>query len=81
MERVVELVDVVVVDVSGERARVTHSRKHSEIDCSCCRLAVVDKEDGCDRRRAREERDRHDTEENGEDSNVKGASLFTNLVL
>ena len=80
MERVVELVDIVVVDVSSEGARVIHSRQQGEIDRACRRLSVVDEEDGRNRSRAREERDRHDAEEDGEDSDVEGASLFTNLV-
>ena len=46
VERVVELVDIVVVDVSSEGARVIHRRHHGEIDRACRRLAVVDEEDG-----------------------------------
>ena len=80
MERVVELVDVVVVDVSGEGARVFNRRQELEVNRARSLLAIVDKEDRRDRRRAREERDRHEAEEDGEDSDVEGASLLTNLV-
>ena len=51
VERVVELVNVVVVDVAFQVARVLHGRQDGDINRASRFLAIVHEQDRCDGRR------------------------------